>query len=433
MLDLRALSHDLDALQAALRRRGGDFDAALEKLQTLSRTRRACITETETLQAERNAASKAMAQLDRNSESFAAQREALRALGDRAKAAEAQLKEAEAELEALALRLPNLPHESVPDGASEADNVVLNSWGETPTRDFEAKDHVTLGEAQGWLDFKRAATLSGARFAVLRGAAARLERALVHWMVDHHTAAGYEEYWLPVILNESALLGTGQLPKFAEDQFELVRTEGDEQRRFLSPTAEVALTCMHRDEILEASSLPRRYTAYAACFRSEAGSYGRDTRGMIRQHQFDKVELVHLCEAGQGLAELERLRTQAESVLQALQLHYRTVELCSGDLGFAAAKTYDLEVWLPGQSAYREISSCSWCESFQARRLKLRCRPAEGGKPRLAETLNGSGLAIGRTLVAILEQYQDADGRVRIPEVLRGYFGGASHLTPAHS
>ena len=313
---------------------------------------------------------------------------------------------------------------------------MVRTWGEKPPMSFEPRAHDDLGVALGILDFERAAKISGARFTVLRGAGARLERALISFMLDLHTDEhGYEELWPPAIVRDSALRGTGQLPKFAADVFSAVRqyAEDDQTERvqhYLSPTAEVQVTNFHADEIFEPGQLPHCYAAYSACFRSEAGSYGKDTRGLIRQHQFDKVELVHFCRPEEGEATLERLVGHAETVLQRLGLHYRVVQLCSGDMGFVAQKAYDLEVWLPAQGAYREISSCSWFGDFQSRRARIRYRPAAGEKPQLAHTLNGSGLALGRTLVAILEQYQREDGSVVVPEALRPYAGGLELITP---
>ena len=320
------------------------------------------------------------------------------------------------------MQIPNAPHESVPQGTGEADNQVVATWGDRPAMAFAPRDHVDVGTALGILDFERAAKVSGARFAFLRGAGARLERALMAFMLDVHVSRGYTEMWAPALVKRHCLEGTGQLPKFADDVF---KTEAADEKDafYLVPTAEVPLTNYHADEILEAADLPVAYTAYTPCFRAEAGTYGKDTRGIIRQHQFDKVELVKFVHPDRSYDELETLRGDAEEVLRRLGLHYRVSLLCTGDLGFSAAKTYDLEVWLPGQDAYREISSCSNFEDFQARRAKIRFRPAPAEKPRLVHTLNGSGLAIGRTLVAILEQCQTESGDVVIPEALRPYTG----------
>jgi len=356
---------------------------------------------------------------------MAARRDELKALSETVKALELDLSAAEAQIEEILLGIPNVPHESVPDGQTEDKNVVVRTWGEKPSFGFEPKPHYELGEKLGILDFERAAKLSGARFSVLWGLGARLERALATFMLDLHTSEhGYTEVYPPYLVKAEALRGTSQLPKFEEDLFKTKRSDpNDPSALYLIPTAEVPVTNLHADEILEASQLPLGYTAYTPCFRSEAGSYGRDVRGLIRQHQFDKVEIVRFSTPEQSLAELEKLTLHAEEVLKRLNLHYRVVEHCAGDLGFAATKGYDLEVWLPSQNTYREISSCSVFGDFQARRAKIRYRPEAKGKPRLLHTLNGSGLAIGRTWVAILEQFQQADGSVLIPEALRSFMG----------
>jgi seryl-tRNA synthetase len=434
MLDLRYVTDHLDEVRRRLGTRGSQLAASLERLADLADRRRDGIARAETLRAERNDASKAMARLDKASPEFAERRNAMREVGDQIKELETSLATVEAELEDLCLHLPNLPHESTPVGSSEHDNPVVRVWGEPPKLDFEPKDHVELGTTLGILDFARAAKLSGARFGVLCGAGARLERALISFMLDLHTGEhGYRELWPPALVQASALRGTGQLPKFEADVFKVARHygEGDTSERvdlYLSPTAEVQITNFHADEIFEPGALPRLYTAYTPCFRSEAGSYGKDTRGLIRQHQFDKVELVHFCAPEDAPALLEKLVGHAEEVLRRLGLAYRVIELCSADIGFSSQKTYDIEVWLPGQNAYREISSCSWFGDFQARRAKIRYRPDADAKPRLAHTLNGSGLAVGRTLVAILEQCQQADGSVRVPAALRPYLGGAERI-----
>jgi len=432
MLDLRYVVDHLEEVKALLETRGVRDAALFERLSTLRKGRSEAIQLAEGRRAELKRHSDEMAKIaDKKSAEFAEKRAALRTLGDEIKTHEAKLMEIEQELNALLLELPNLPHESTPVGASEEDNPVVRVIGERPEFEFEPKDHVELGTSLGIFDFERAAKLSGSRFSVLRGAGARLERALTQFMLDLHTEEhGYTEVWPPILVKDSAMRGTGQLPKFAEDAFRIARDDADAEARelYLIPTAEVSLTNLHADEILDGASLPFGYTAYTPCFRKEAGSYGRDTRGIIRQHQFDKVELVRFCTEEQGLDELERLVSHAEEVLKRLGLHYRVVELCTGDMGFAARKTYDLEVWLPGQNAYREISSCSYCGDFQARRMKARYRPAsldgKKAKPQLVHTLNGSGLAVGRTLVAVLEQYQRADGSVVIPEALRPHMGG---------
>jgi seryl-tRNA synthetase len=346
-------------------------------------------------------------------------------LSEEVKASELELSQVEAAIEKVLLVVPNVPHESVPDGKDEKDNVVVRTWGEKPTLDFAAKPHWELGESLGILEWPQAAKISGARFTISKGAGARLERALASFFVDVHTSRGYREVLPPYLVTAETMTGTGQLPKFEEDLF---RTQG-ETPLYLIPTAEVPVTNMHRDEIFEPGDLPISYCAWSPCFRAEAGAAGKDTRGLIRQHQFHKVELVKFAKADESFAELEKMVEDAQEVLKRLGLHHRVVELCAGDLGFASAKTYDLEVWLPGQDAYREISSCSNCEDFQARRIRVRYR-GEGGKPRLAHTLNGSGVAIGRTVVAILEQYQQADGTVLVPVALRPYMGGLERIVP---
>ncbi len=440
MLDLRYVSENLTGVKAALMRRGFDDAALLDRLGSLADERREVITQVEALRQKRNDASEAMAKVaDKKSDEFRAKREKLRALGDEIKAAEVRQAEVADELEQILLNLPNLPHPETPDGRSEHDNVEVRVWGDKPSFDFELRDHVQIGVGLGILDFERAARLSGARFVVLFGAGARLERALMQFMLDVHTIEhGYREVWPPVLVKDSAMLGTGQLPKFAKDSFRIAKEEEWEAQAeaqghdlYLVPTAEVPITNLHADEILPEADLPVAYTSYTACFRSEAGSYGKDTRGMIRVHQFDKVELVRFCHPDHGDRELNILTEHAESILKKLDLHYRVVQLCAGDMGFAAQKTYDLEVWLPAQDTYREISSCSWFGDFQARRMKARFRPDPKGKPRLLHTLNGSGLAIGRTLVAILEQNQQADGSVLVPEALRPYMGGIERITAA--
>ena len=440
MLDLRHVSEHLADVKTALTRRGFGDAALLDRLGSLAEERREVITNIEALRQRRNDASQAMAKVaDKKSEEFQATREELRALGDQIKAGETRQKEVETELEGILLNLPNLPHPETPDGLTEDDNVEVRVWGKKPSFDFEVRDHVEVGVGLGILDFERAAKISGSRFVVLMGAGARLERALMQFMLDVHiTEHGYREVWPPVLVKDSAMLGTGQLPKFAKDSFRLAKDQEWEAQAeaqghdlYLAPTGEVPITNLHADEILAEADLPMTYTGYTACFRSEAGSYGKDTRGMIRVHQFDKVELVRFCHPDQGGHQLDILTGHAESILRKLDLHYRVVQLCSGDMGFAAQKSYDLEVWLPAQDAYREISSCSWFGDFQARRMKARFRPEPKGKPRFVHTLNGSGLAIGRTLVAILEQNQQADGGVTVPKALVPYMGGIEKITPA--
>ncbi|MEZ4371568.1 MAG: serine--tRNA ligase [Polyangiaceae bacterium] len=427
MLDARYVADHLDEVRTALGRRSGAAASTLDGIASLSERRRTLIGQTESLQAERNAANQAMAALAKGPDkaAFAEKRDALKQLSGQIKELESELGKVEAEMAEQLLQVPNLPDASVPDGHSEADNQVVRTWGDAPKFDFEPKNHWEIGERLGILDFERAAKLSGSRFSVLTGLGARLERAIAGYMLDLHTGThGYTEVSGPLMVKAEALLGTGQLPKFEADLFRTQRRladddkEGDSSPLYLLPTAEVSLTNLHGDEVLEAEQLPIAYTAYTPCFRSEAGSYGKDVRGLIRQHQFGKVELVRLCTPETSLNELEVLTGHAEKVLQGLGLHYRVAALCAGDMGFSAAKTYDLEVWLPGQSAFREISSCSVCSDFQARRAKIRYRPEPKAKPRLLHTLNGSALAVGRTLVAILEQYQQADGSVKVPEAL---------------
>ncbi len=439
MLDLRHVSENLDEVKAGLWRRGFSDTELLDRLSSLADERRQVITSVDALRQERNEASQAMGRVaDKKSDEFQAKREQLRALGDQIKAGEARQNEVEGELEAILLNLPNLPHPDTPDGLGEDDNVEQRVWGERPSFDFDVRDHVEIGTALGILDFERAAKISGSRFVVLRGCGSRLNRALMQFMLDLHTSEhGYEEVWPPVLVKDSAMRGTGQLPKFARDAFRMAKDEeweaeakAEGHELFLVPTAEVPITNLHADEILPEAELPLGYPGYTACFRREAGSYGKDTRGLIRVHQFDKVELVRFCRPEDGDAQLQALTAHAETVLQRLGLHYRVVQLCAGDMGFAAQKSYDLEVWLPAQDAYREISSCSWFGDFQARRLKARFRPEPKGKPRLLHTLNGSGLAIGRTLVAILEQYQQEDGSVKVPDALMPYMGGIETIVP---
>jgi len=423
MLDLRDLTERMDEIARRLSLRGGTVD--LEPVRTAVARRRALVNERDTLRCEQKAISDRFKQpgLD------AAEREALRGssreLGARIARLEEELREVETRLHDLALLIPNPPHESVPVGRDASDNVVVREWGERRTPSFRVRPHWEIGEALGILDFEAARRISGARFVVYRGAGARLERALASFMLDLHTREhGYEEVFTPFLVTRDCMVGTGQLPKFEEEAYSA--TDGF----YLIPTAEVPVTNLHRGEVLDASALPKKYVAYSACFRREAGSYGKDVRGITRLHQFQKVELVKLVAEDASYDELEGLVRDAEEVLRRLGLAYRVVALCTGDLGFGAAKCYDLEVWLPGQAEYREISSCSNFEAFQARRAQIRYRPAPGAKPRFAHTLNGSGLAIGRTIIAILEQYQQADGSVAIPEALRPYLGGLEALEP---
>jgi seryl-tRNA synthetase len=413
-------------------RRGADVGPVIAAWKSLDERRRKLQNELDSARQARNAGSDRMAKLDKKSAEFAAARDELKAVSTRVKDGEAELARLEVECEQALLVIPNAPHASVPTGTSEADNPVHHVWGEKPAFSFPPKTHWELGEALGILDFNAGTKITGARFTVLRGAASRLTRALINYMLDLHTAHGYAEIWPPAIIARRSLRGTGQLPKFEADLFKLQIPTGPDHVAdndlFLSPTAEVQVTNLHADEILDGATLPRKYCAYAPCFRAEAGAAGKDTRGLIRQHQFDKVELVKIVAPEHSYDELEALRDDAERVLQGLGLHYRVVTLCTGDIGFTSAKTYDLEVWLPGQDTYREISSCSNFEDWQARRAKIRYKPNLGDKARPVHTLNGSGIAIGRTIVAILEQYQQADGSVVVPPALRPYLGGLERI-----
>lgn len=426
MLDPRYVADHFDEVHAALARRSSAAAEGLLPLRSIVDRRRQLIQTTEAKQAERNRANEAMAQLAKGPDkaAFAERRDQLKVLSQEVKDLETQLGAIDQELEALLLGIPNTPLSSVPSGNNSEENPVLRSWGTKPSFTFEPKPHWEIGEALGILDFERAAKLSGARFSVLWGLGARLERAVTHFMLDLHTREhGYTEVWPPLLVRAEALRGTGQLPKFEQDLFKTKRTSEDDSPLYLIPTAEVPVTNLHAEEILDGAKLPLAYTAYTPCFRSEAGSYGKDVRGLIRQHQFDKVELVRFTTPETSLEELEKLTGHAEEVLKRLNLHYRVVALCAGDLGASSAKTYDLEVWLPAQQAYREISSCSVFTDYQARRAQIRYRAEPKGKPRLVHTLNGSGLAVGRTVVAILEQCQQADGSVLIPEALQSFMG----------
>lgn len=433
MLDARYFQEATGELEQGLRRRNADPDL-ISRLKDLSSRRRELIQKVEALKAQRNKASQEIAQLKAKSKSDpAAAKEAdqrvaeTRALGDDIKRMDEELKGIEETFQNEALRIPNIPHKDVPEGAGAEDNVEVRKWGEPRKLDFEPKDHVALAEGLGLVDFERAGKLSGARFSLYLGAGATLERALIQLMLDTHTREhGYQEAIPPFMVNRASMTGTGQLPKFEEDLF---KTCVGDRELFLIPTSEVPLTNIYRDEILEPGRLPIYLTAYSPCFRSEAGSYGKDVRGLIRQHQFQKVELVKIADAESSYEELEKMTQNAEKILQLLGLPYRTMLLCAGDMGFSAAKTYDIEVWLPAQNAYREISSCSNCEDFQARRAAIRYRTEAQGKPRLAHTLNGSGLAVGRTFLAILENYQDKDGNVEIPKPLHRYLDGAPGFT----
>lgn len=424
MLDQKILRQDPMAVRDALARRGYAFD--VEAFLTLETQRRDLQSQTESLQHARNAHSKAIGEAKRAGESAQPLLDEMTAVGQQLKQAEEKLGAIQQSLTSLLEQLPNLPHSSVPPGTSENDNVEVRRWGTPPVFDFKPKDHVDLSEMNGGLDFGRAAKLSGARFVVMREGIAQLHRALAQFMLNAHTREhGYHEVYVPYLVGQQALYGTGQLPKFADDLFKI---ENPDHALYLIPTAEVPLTNLAAGEIIEADQLPVGYVSHSPCFRSEAGSYGRDTRGMIRQHQFDKVELVQLTRPDDSYAALERMTGHAEFILQQLDLPYRVVTLCGGDMGFAAAKTYDIEVWLPGQNAYREISSCSNTEGFQARRMQARWRNPETGKPEPLHTLNGSALAVGRCLVAVLENGQEADGKIKIPEVLRPYMDGRERL-----
>ena len=402
------------------------FDLDVSRIADLEAARKQIQKRTEELQNLRNTRSKAIGQAKAKGEDVSALMAEVAGFGDELKASEVKLDEIRAEIEGIALGIPNLPHASVPVGSDEAGNVEQHRWGTPRTFDFPVKDHVELGARHGWLDADTAAKLSGARFTVLRGQLARLHRALAQFMLDLHTNEhGYEETSVPVIVNADSMRGTGQLPKFEEDLF---ATQLGEHKRYLIPTSEVPLTNIVRDEILDDARLPLRMTAHSMCFRSEAGSGGRDVRGMIRQHQFEKVELVSITRPSESYDEQERMTRAAETVLEKLGLPYRRMLLCTGDMGFGAARTFDLEVWLPSQDTYREISACSSCGDFQARRMQARWRNPDTGKPELVHTLNGSGVAVGRALIAVMENYQNADGSITVPEVLRPYMGGAERI-----
>ena len=427
MLDPNYVRENPDAVKKALATRGLDVTAELQHFSAADADRRRLVQQVETLKREQNASGEEVAKAKKQGLDASHLFEANKARGQQIKQLEADLEPAERRRLAVLETLPNIPHASVPVGKSSADNVVVRTWGEPRAFDFEPKAHWDLGPQLGVIDFERATKISGARFAVLMGAGAQLERALINFMLQLHTSEhGYTEVEPPFLVSASTLYGTGQLPKFEQDLFKIA---GDWDL-YLIPTAEVPVTNLYRDEILDGRLLPFKYTAYTPCFRSEAGSYGADVRGLIRQHQFDKVELVKFTTPASSYDELESLTANAEKVLQLLGLPYRTVVLCTGDMGFSAAKTYDIEVWLPSQKAYREISSCSNCEAFQARRANIKFRPDGTGKAELVHTLNGSGLAVGRTLIAILENYQQKDGSVEIPEALRSFMGGKSKIEP---
>jgi seryl-tRNA synthetase len=426
MLDQKLVRNNPQEVADKLVKKGFYLDIA--KLNGLEESRKQLQIDTENLQSERNSKSKEIGKLKAQGQDTAAVMAAVSAFGTQLDDKKSQLKLVQDDLSALLMEIPNIPHDSVPLGASEDDNQEVLVWGDKPSFNFAVKDHVDLGEALGGLDFGAAIKVTGARFMVLKGDLARLHRALIQFMLNSHIHDhGYEEVYVPYLVNAESLRGTGQLPKFEEDLFKVP----GERDLYLIPTAEVPVTNLVRDEIVDASKLPLRFTCHTPCFRSEAGSHGRDTRGLVRQHQFEKVEMVQMVKPSDSTAALEELTNHAEAILKNLGLAYRKVILCGGDLGFSATKTYDLEVWLPGQDKYREISSCSNMGDFQARRMQARWRNPETGKPELLHTLNGSGLAVGRTLLAILENYQQEDGSVVVPEVLVPYMGGVTVLTPA--
>ncbi len=429
MLDPILLRNNTAELAERLRASRG-FDLDVPKIDSLETERKRLQVRTQELQNLRNKRSKQIGMLKAKGEDVSVVMAEVAGFGEELKASEARLDELRAEIEAIALVLPNLPDVSVPVGKDEADNVEQRRWGTPRTFDFEIKDHVALGARNGWLDGDTAAKLSGARFTVLRGQLARLHRALAQFMLDLHTDThGYEETNVPLLVNADSMRGTGQLPKFEDDLFSTEVGDGEAaHKRYLIPTSEVPLTNIVRDVIVDAERMPLRMTAHSMCFRAEAGSHGRDTRGMIRQHQFEKVELVSISKPDESSDEHERMTRCAEVVLESLGLPYRKVLLCTGDMGFGAIKTYDLEVWLPSQDSYREISSCSNCGDFQARRMQARWRSPETGKPELVHTLNGSGVAVGRALIAVMENYQNADGSIDVPEALRGYMAGAERI-----
>lgn len=423
MLDQKLLRSNLDFVVERLAVRGVQFDSA--KFLQMEEKRKAIQVETENLQAERNGGSKLIGKAKAQGQDVSEILSRMSEVNANLASKQVELESLQVELNDFLFSVPNLPHESVPAGTSEDDNVEIRKWGTPKQFEFAVKDHVDLGEQSGWLDFETAAKIAGARFSVLKGPLARLHRALIQFMLDAHTSEhGYQEVYVPYLVNADSLRGTGQLPKFEEDLFKIP----GERDFYLIPTAEVPVTNIVRDEIIAFESLPLKFVCHTPCFRSEAGSAGRDTRGMIRQHQFEKVELVQLVKPDESLQCLEELTQHAEAILQKLELPYRVIVLCGGDMGFSSAKTYDIEVWLPAQNKYREISSCSTFETFQTRRLQARWRNPETGKPELLHSLNGSGLAVGRTLVAILENYQDVDGRIHIPKALQSYMGGKTFL-----
>jgi seryl-tRNA synthetase len=428
MLDIKLIREDPTTVERALATRGAEI--ALAPVLAADTERRRLVTEAEDLKAERNRASEAIGRAKRRGEDPQGATARMREVSDRIKALDGLVKEADRRLEDLLLEVPNLPHASVPVGRSADDNVEVRRWGAPRQFAFEPKQHFEIGEALDILDFDRASKIAKSRFTVMWGAASRLNRALVQLMLDLHTREhGFTEVWVPHLVNAETMVGVAMLPKFEEQMFRTVEPDAG-RTLYLIPTAEVALTALHGAEILPEAELPRRYCAFTPCYRREAGTYGQDTKGMIRQHQFDKVEMVKVVAPGQSYDELESMVRSAEAVLQRLELPYRVMALCTGDMGFHSAKTYDLEVWLPGQGTYREISSCSNCEGYQARRLDLKYRPAGGGRVELCHTLNGSGLAVGRTLIAVLENYQEADASVTVPAALRPYMGGLERIGP---
>ncbi|MCG6889334.1 MAG: serine--tRNA ligase [Gammaproteobacteria bacterium] len=424
MLDPKLLRSDLDKVVEKLKIKNFEFDTG--EFRKLEEERKSLQVSTQNLQGERNSRSRAIGEAKGRGEDIQPLLDEMASLGSQLKSAEAELDALQAKLDELLQGVPNIPHDSVPAGNSEDDNIVVLEWGEKPQFDFAPLDHIDLGEALGGMDFERAAKLSGSRFVTMTGPLVSMHRALIQFMIDQHSRQhGYTEAYAPYLVNAATLFGTGQLPKFEQDLFHLKSETHD---LYLIPTAEVPITNFVADTIVEADRLPLKYVAHTPCFRSEAGSYGRDTRGMIRQHQFEKVELVQISKPQDSMAALEALTGHAEAILQLLGLAYRKVVLCGGDLGFSATKTYDLEVWLPGQNTYREISSCSNMNDFQARRMQARWRNPESGKPELVHTLNGSGLAVGRTLIAVMENYQQADGSIRIPDVLQPYLHGLTEI-----
>jgi len=428
MLESKLLRGNIDFVVEQLKRRNFTFD--VDEFNKLEDQRKVIQVQTQELQNLRNTKSKAIGQAKASGEDIKPLLDEVSSLGESLEGAKSELNALQFKIDEIAMAIPNLPHPSAPEGYSEDDNLEVLKWGEPKKFDFEPKDHVDLGEMHG-IDFAAAAKISGARFVVMTGKIAKLQRALTQFMLDHHTEVnGYTETYVPYLVNADSLMGTGQLPKFEADLFKthLHGEEGDAKSLYLIPTAEVPVTNIVRDSIIKESDLPLKFVAHTPCFRSEAGSYGRDTRGLIRQHQFEKVELVQISKPSDAYDVLEELTAHAEGILKLLELPYRKVSLCTGDLGFSSAKTYDLEVWLPGQSAYREISSCSCFEAFQARRMQLRWKNSDTKESEFLHTLNGSGLAVGRTLVAVIENYQNADGSITIPKVLQGYMGGSTKI-----